>query len=243
MASGVNAYFKVTIMKKPVILSFVLLLLGFQCVCQNRKGLLTLEFPFKLGASRDFVFVRGTGFSFNKSVHTDLSEYEHKNNYSEGNLIWSLAPRVGYFMDEVFMTGLDIQFLRYNQNKNEAVYHNYSIGTFLSRDFNPDKKISPYLEGSVGWGASFYEEHDIAPSGGKYRWNRKLNLFYYGLDLGVAYRVIPRLRLNLSVRFQDTIEKSTKRADSVANEEKIDNYEWAPILTICYSLGRTSKQK
>ncbi len=232
-------------MKYSAILFLGLTLLGFQSNSQNRKGSLSLEVPIKLAANRDFAFVRGTGISISQSVHTDLSEYEHKNNYSDRTFLWSLAPRLGYFLDEVFMTGLDVQYVRFKysyMHEPEAVYHNSTFGTFLRRDFNADKKISPFLEGSVGWGASFYEEHDIAPSGGKYRWNRKLNLFYYGLDLGFAIRLIPRLRLNLSVRFQDTVEKSTKRADSLSNEEKIDNYELAPILTICYSLSGKNNQ-
>jgi hypothetical protein len=233
-------------MKNTLALFIILYLTVTGCFGQSQKDAFFLETAFKLGVNMDNCFVRGTGLSISNRSFSDQSSYDY-GEYSNHKLGWALAPRAGYYLAENFISGMDIQYVSYkylyHYLENKTDYSQFAIGIFLRWYFIPQKKFSPYLEGSVGSGTSHTAERIVSSAGEKYTHSWSYNLFYYALDLGVARRITPQLTINASFRFQNTVEKSPHSSDSSSGTGKFNNYEWVPSLSLQYSLIKKKDQQ
>jgi hypothetical protein len=104
----------------------------------------------------------------------------------------------------------------------------------MRSDFYRKKKFSTFIELSSGLGISKNVQHLVAPSGGKYVSKAYLKLPYYSGSIGAAFRLNQCFKLNLSAKFQKTIEKESNRSDSVSQHSINDNIEISPMLSVSY---------
>jgi hypothetical protein len=199
---------------------------------QNEKGYFFAETGIKLFGGGDYLqFAGKTGISFNKSNNV----YYHPNSTSEyrnSTFSWSVAPRIGYQLSKSFSAGLDFQAFGYSM-KDYSKYRNSSAGIFIRKAFEI-KRILPFVEISGGLGRANEKTNDIAPSGGKYTTTRISDLHYFSGAIGISAFVKENFKVSVSAKIQNTIEKDSKKPDSLANDYKFSHIELGPMLSVAY---------
>lgn len=220
---------------------FVLLLTTFWTTAQNEKGSFFAETGVKLFGGGDYInFMGKTGISFNKTN----SVYYHPNSTSEyqhSTFSWSVAPRIGYQLFKSFAVGLDFQAFGYSM-KDYSKYQNSSIGVFIRKEFEINR-ILPFIEFSGGLGRSNEKTNDIAPSGGEYTTTRISDLHYFSAATGISVFIKENFKVSVSAKIQNTIEKDSKKPDSMANDYRFSNFELGPVLSVAYLFKRNKSNK
>lgn len=220
---------------------FVLLLTTFWTTAQNEKGSFFAETGVKLFGGGDYInFMGKTGISFNKTN----SVYYHPNSTSEyqhSTFSWSVAPRIGYQLFKSFAVGLDFQAFGYSM-KDYSKYQNSSIGVFIRKEFEINR-ILPFIEFSGGLGRSNEKTNDIAPSGGEYTTTRISDLHYFSAATGISVFIKENFKVSVSAKIQNTIEKDSKKPDSMANDYRFSNFELGSVLSVAYLFKRNKSNK
>ncbi len=222
----------------------ILFVLVFTTTClsaQNEKGSFFAETGVKLFGGGDYInFMGKTGISFNKTS----SVYYHPNSTSEykhSTFSWSVAPRVGYQLFESVAVGLDFQAFGYSM-KDYSTYRNSLAGVFIRKEFEINR-ILPFIELSGGLGRANEKTNETAPSGGKYTSRRISDLHYFSGATGISTFIKENFKVSISAKFQNTIEKDSKKPDSLANDYKFSNIELGPFLSVAYIFKRNKSNK
>jgi hypothetical protein len=220
---------------------FVLLLATFWTTAQNEKGSFFAETGVKLFGGGDYInFIGKPGISFNKTN----SIYYHPNSSSEYQhsiFSWSVAPRIGYQLFNSVGVGLDFQAFGYSM-KDYSKYQNSSVGVFIRKEFEINR-ILPFIEFSGGLGRSNEKTNDIAPSGGEYTTTRISDLHYFSAATGISVFIKENFKVSVSAKIQNTIEKDSKKPDSMANDYKFSHIELGPMLSVAYIFKRNKSNK
>lgn len=223
------------------ILFSVFLLTTIGVFSQNKKGYFFAETGVKLFGGGDYInFIGKTGISFNKTN----SIYYHPNSSSEYQhsiFSWSVAPRIGYQLFNSVGVGLDFQAFGYSM-KDYSKYQNSSVGVFIRKEFEINR-ILPFIEFSGGLGRSNEKTNDIAPSGGEYTTTRISDLHYFSGAAGISVFIKENFKVSVSAKIQNTIEKDSKKPDSLANDYRFSNFELGPVLSVAYLFKRNKSNK
>lgn len=227
-------------MKFRIIL-FVILSATVCAFGQNEKGSFFAETGVKLFGGGDYLqFAGKTGISFNKSNNI----YYHPNSTSEyihSTFSWSAAPRIGYQLFKSISVGLDFQAFGYSM-KDYSKYRNSTAGIFIRKEFEINR-ILPFIEISGGLGRSNEKTDDMAPSGGEYTTTRISDLHYFSGTTGISVFIKENFKVSVSAKIQNTIEKDSKKPDSLANDYKFSNIELGPMLSVAYIFKRNKSNK
>jgi len=227
---------------KFVKILFVLFLFTITCLsAQNEKGSFFAETGVKLFGGGDYInFMGKTGISFNKTN----SVYYHPNStseYKQSTFSWSVAPRVGYQLFNLVAVGLDFQAFGYSM-KDYSTYRNSLAGIFIRKEFEINR-ILPFVELSGGLGRANEKTNETAPSGGKYTSTKISDLHYFSGATGISTFIKENFKVSISAKFQNTVEKDSKKPDSTANDYKFSNFELGPMLSVAYIFKRNKSNK
>ena len=150
---------------KPVLLFCMSFIVCAQIWAQEIKGKFFIETGVKLiGGETTRTFVGRTGISFYQYKHEFESVTGEKDSYETSTgFSYSVAPRIGYFLGDRFLTGFELQ---YHNNNYWVKYHHYTGGIF-ARYYFVSEKFSPFLEFGLGLGRSKEIEDSMSSGGGK----------------------------------------------------------------------------
>lgn len=226
---------------KSIHLFVVLIIFSLNLSARDDKGRFFIETGVKLEGGGDFMnFIGNTGISFNKNNLVYYFPGNHTSEFSQSTFSWSLAPRIGYYLDNVFTIGLDMQYYQFN-GKGYMNYRNSASGVFIRRSFTSGR-IKPYIEFSSGLGSSREVEDRTSPGGASYQMIDKRKHHYFGGAAGITILLMEKLTFSLSATIRNTIEKDNKRPDTSGNEFKNTGIEIAPRLSLGYIFKRKKEQ-
>lgn len=203
-----------------------------QTWAQENKGKFFIETGVKLvGGETSRTFVGKTGISFYQYKHEFESITGEKDSYETlSGFSYSIAPRVGYFLGERFLTGFELQ---YHNNNYWVEYHHYTGGIF-ARYYFLSKKFSPFLEVGLGLGRSKEIEDSMSSGGGKYQKITVENLNYFNGSAGVCYSITQKFDLNFALKIQQTVQKFNDKSNYSTHWYQKSTFELVPFLSFCY---------
>jgi hypothetical protein len=218
---------------KSILLLIVLLIFSLNLSARDDTGRFFIETGVKLAGGGDFMnFMGNTGISYNKNKMVYYFPENRTSEFSQSSFSWSLAPRIGFHLDELFSIGLDMQHFQLDA-KDHMNYRNSVAGLFIRRNFTTNR-IKPYIEFSSGLGSSREEYDRTSPGGLPYGMVDKRDHHYFGGATGITFLLMEKLTFSLSANIRNTIEKDSKRPDNSSNEFKNTGIEIAPRLSIGY---------
>ena len=222
-------------------LFIVLLIISLNLSARDDKGRIFIETGVKLAGGGDFMnFMGNTGVSFNNNNTIHYMPDNRTSEISQSSFSWSLAPRIGYYLDELFSTGLDLQHFQLDA-KDYMNYRNYAAGLFIRRNFTVSR-IKPYIEFSSGLGSSGEIQERTSPGGAPYEVINKRNHHYFGGAAGITFLLKEKLTFSLSATIRKTVKKDSKRPDNTSNEFKDTGIELAPRLSFGYIFKRKEEK-
>lgn len=231
-------------MKSKVWIIFFLFLLN-GAFAQKENGRFFLETGIKVAGGEDNLnFMGKTGFSYNKTNWESI--YEDGRVLSKGgynNFSWAIAPRLGYSLTPLLMTGIDFQYF---QNKYDTgdKYLNFTSGMFLRYHFLK-KRISPFAELGAGLGRLKEAMNNVSPGGAHYEIVNRQKLHYFAGSAGVAFNLTGNFLLNLSGKIQNTIEKEILNNSEFSHSysrSRNSNWEISPVLSFAYIFNKKKKK-
>jgi hypothetical protein len=226
---------------KSIPLFMVLLLYSLNLSAGDDTGRFFIETGVKLAGGGDFMnFMGNSGVSYNRNKTVYYFPENRTSEFSQSSFSWSLAPRLGYHLDELFSIGLDLQHFQLDA-KDYMNYRNSAAGLFIRRNFTTNR-IKPYIEFSSGLGNSREVQDRTSPGGAPYQMIDKREHHYFGGAAGITFLLMEKLTFSLSATIRNTIEKDSKRPDSSGNEFKNTGIEIAPRLSIGYIFKRKEER-
>jgi|GEM_PF-5145789 len=226
---------------KSIPLLMVLLIFCPNLSAQDDTGRFFIETGVKLAGGGDFLnFIGNTGISYNKNKTVYYFPENHTSEFSQSSFSWSLAPRIGYYLDRVFSIGLDLQHYQFN-GEDYMNYRNYAAGLFIRRNITANR-IRPYIEFSSGLGISKEQYDRTSPGGAPYKSIEKRDHHYFGGAIGISFLLMEKMTFSLSANIRNTIEKDSKRPDNSSNKFKNTGIEIAPRLSIGYIFIRKKEK-
>ena len=231
---------------KPGLIFFLLLIFSLTLCAQDNKGKFFVETGVKVFGGGDYQnFVGKTGISFNSTTRFWKNEYDvdpeiHSESYNRTS--FSIAPRIGYYLNKKFSGGIDIQYFKSGDWEYEK-YRIASGGIFFRYKFST-KKIVPFIETKTGLGTFKGESPEQTSGGGQWTQIKYENLFYYAVSGGISFELNEQFGLNLSCLGQNTIEKFSDRSNFGTDVFKISNWEVGPMISVSYIFkGKTKNQE
>jgi len=231
---------------KGKLIIILLLLFSTTLFARENKGSFFIETGVKMFGGGDYLnFAGKTGISFNSTTRFWKNEYEvdpeiHSESYNRTS--FSVAPRIGYYLNKKFSGGIDLQYFK----SGEWEYEKYWIATggiFFRYKFST-KRIVPFIETKTALGTFKGESPEQTSGGGQWTQIKYENLFYYAFSGGISFELNEHFALNLSCLAQNTIEKFSDRSNFGTDVFKISNWEVGPMLSVSYIFkGKTKTQQ
>ncbi|MBA4409821.1 MAG: hypothetical protein C0397_10420 [Odoribacter sp.] len=157
---------------------------------------------------------------------------------------YSLAPRLGYFLFRNFVVGLDFRYRRntltYSSNSKDS-YRTELYGVFARKYFG-NNKVTPFIEGGIGFGLSQMSTSETSPGGAHYKRIERRDQFYLCGATGASYSIISKFKINLLVKFQHTREKPINTSNYSTSHTKTLNFDSALILSFSYFFNQKIKE-
>jgi outer membrane protein len=179
-------------MKKTLVLIAALILGNLTIFAQTQKG----EFLLGAGTSLDFSFL-------SSQVSTESYDSDKVKNNS-----FEFTPRVGYFLANNFVVGVDflISNTKEKEDGDEYKSNTFAIGPFTRLYFGKDK-IKPFLHAGLGFGKNT-DEYNASYAG--YSDDKvKANLTTYDFGVGVSFFLTPKVALEVGISYGNASLKYT----------------------------------
>lgn len=227
---------------KRIFLLFIIVSSAINLTAQTEKGTFMIEGGINLAGN----LKEGFEISFGNSDYfaQDYATKAEKYYRSDQHMIFSVAPRFGYFLDKNLITGIDLKYwmnsIKYG--KDDAPTYNRILYGIYARKYMGNHKITPFVECGTGFGLST----DISglyssPGGGLYTLTEKKNLFYLFGAAGASCSLTERLKINLFAKFQHTREKFSNKSNFSASQNKTLNFDTALIVSFSYFFRKKEK--
>ena len=187
-----NTYtkFKQKIMNKTLLLITALILGGSNVFAQTQKG----DFLLGAGTNLDFSFL-------SSQVSTDSYDSDKVKNNS-----FEFTPRVGYFLANNFVAGIDFITTNATEKDDGDVYksNTFAVGPFARLYFG-QKNIKPFIHGGLGFGKN-NEEYN--PSYAGYSDEKvKSNLSTFDAGGGVSFFITTKVALEVGISYGNATMK------------------------------------
>ncbi len=231
-------------MKKSILILAVLFPLF--CLSQNKKGGFFIEAGVSFLGGENFYtpsFIGTTGISYwQQRYYTErdgkvelFSPYNYSLNY------FSIAPQMGYFLNNKTSVGIDFQYFN-NFNVYKETYWNVLSGLFI-RYYILNKKSSPFIELAAGTGLSKRMTESTSPGGANYEKIEYFNLPYISASAGYSFSLGPRFRLGIAATIQNTNQKPNEKSSFSRDTDRISILETALVASISYNFRINRKKK
>lgn len=217
---------------------FLLIAISTSIFAQENKGNIFVETGVNMfGGSEYFAFAGKTGISFNKyKYNSESGSFDYKYD----SFTYSIAPRIGYFLNNNLAGGFESQYYKQTLSYDETSYRIASFGLFLRLIF-PGKRILPLAEIHAGIGGVKDITDHTSSGGGVFQKIEINNLYYYGCSAGITILMNQKVRLNLLAKIQNTNTKFSEKSNFGSSNFNENNLEIGPILSVSYIFTGKSK--
>lgn len=173
---------------------------------------LVLVIALILGISNVFAqtqkgtFLLGAGTNFDLSFLSSQVSTESYDSDKVKNNSFEFTPRVGYFLLNNFVVGIDFVISNASQKEDGDVYksNTFAAGPF-ARIYIGQKNIKPFIHGGLGFGKNT-EEYNSSYAG--YPDDKvKSDLITYDVGGGVSFFLSPKVSLELAIAYGNATSK------------------------------------
>lgn len=220
-------------------LFIILLFISFFASAQNEKGKFFVETGVKIFGGGEFInFVGQTGISYNHFNTKTESPFKTEFNYK--GFTYSIAPRVGYFLSDYIIGGIESQYYKRNIYDLHLSYRIATAGIFFRYNFL-ERKILPFVEIQSGIGTSKSINESVSPGGGEYQQIQINTLYYLAGSAGITILLNQNFRMNLFAKIQNTSARFNDKSNFTSSDFKENNLEIGPMLSVSYIFKKKSK--